>query len=242
MQPSLIHILTIRIERNELLERIISSFSYSVILLIASWLLMGFTSFILIPHLSPIGSINHYRRTQQFISFSLGFEWALIVLAGIGYLTSTLKKRMMIVDHLNRFRENNIVRLWLSYLLASHLNTLFKSLSLNDFIESELRYPNHVYQTLLRFVIKETKQGTPFINSLQFFDPYFVRILRLNQFSPLTEHQIDQYLMYNSHLLNRKLNNIKKVIQFSVYIQLSFIILTIYQLILAPLSLMEGLL
>lgn len=240
-QVALTHVLAIRIDRKEWIDHLYSSFIYSLILLLASWFLMGFTSIVLIPHLTLASTISAYRSTQHIISFALGFEWGLILLIMGGYLKSTLNQRLRVVKSLNDMYENNIVRLWLSNLLASHMNTLFKLVPLTDFIELELHYPNKIYQILLRSVIRETKKGTPFIETLHSFDPYFIRILRLNQFSSLSEEHMDQYLKYNLHVMNRKLSTYKKTMQFSVYIQLSVIILTIYQLILAPMSLMEGL-
>lgn len=221
------------------------SFTYPAFLFLISLNLLTFLLIYVLPSMiESFSSISNNSNSYNFIlvlsQFLIGLEWGILLI--IIYLKYRLNQKQILKLYIyfyNKFPNNLWVYMFSYYYLFDFL--YFVNLDIN--IETTMNILNSsdsiLYKELSESILHKLKNGYSIKNAFSLIDLTFIKILQIDDFERKFNQRLENYL---NVLLKQIEINIKKYSSYFmslVYIQIGFMVLLVYSILLYPLKLIE---
>lgn len=248
------HLLKLRLETHQfnhvIKSLLFKSISYPILLYILMYLLMAFFILVLIPSLLTIIELMDVKPLMISILH--------LFLRIIFVLLSVINLFILLFLFLLRKRSN--MKLFFILLSKNRWFQTIKEIITFQFVQYYSLFLDKGFSTQLALVLMregsfsylvswlstlltyELEDGSPLAIAVneEYFDSKFIQLLKLGNVSNQTQHLLHKYLENSFKLIEIKLKLLGSRLKLFTYILLALLILIMYQILLAPMSLMQN--
>lgn len=231
-----------KLQQKKLLHFLFQKLGYPTFLLLMSLLMLSVLYVFVVPTTyQQLGLVS--PLTMIGIQLYIGLQWGLYTLVLIYVVLILPTKKIEIYHKFYRRFSNNIWVKWESLKFMIHLrNSSYHGLPLAHFAEVFNTPSKNIHTHLIQTMYSSLKKGESKTQAFKHLDTYLIKLLtiedhdnrlitRLNQYEPLLFSQI-QY----------QINTLTTLFKSFVYMQSTILILSVYQMTLSPLKLLEKIL
>ena len=231
--------------KKEANKQFIKEISYPLLTLLFAFIVFIFFNLFLYPQLlNFINTTNHLNNLVNIFINSLILIFILLFSLYMLYLFIQ-NKECFKKCYLKYIGKIFIVKDLFTYDFAFHYYLLIKQgFTTKQVFEYLLKLDkNSIFTINIQIFIDQLNKGIQFnkiIENHQYFDSKFITFFKIGCYTQTIDEVLNEYLNYQKDKLNKYLKTFSKVITISSYMFIALLIISIYQMLLIPIDMIQN--